>query len=90
VFTVGAQTATLRLTPVNKSSVDTQLAVTIDSGTVTHSGVPGGVATPTGGPVSVIIVNDELVVPQNWPLKPDGLGEHDTFRLLSQRPASTG
>ena len=82
VFAAGGQTATLRLTPVNKSSVDTQLAVTIDFGTATHSGVPGGVATPTGGPVSVIIVNDELVVPQNWPLKPDGLGEHDTFRLL--------
>ena len=82
VFAAGAQTATLRLTPVDKSSVDTQLAVTIDFGTVTQTGVPGGVDTPTGAPVSVIIVNDELVVPENWPLKPDGLGEHDTFRLL--------
>ncbi len=82
VFAAGASSATLRLTPVNKSSGDTQLAVTIDFGTVTQTGVPGGVDTPTGAPVSVIIVNDELLVPGNWPLKPDGVGEHDTFRLL--------
>ena len=81
-FASGAQTATLRFTPVN-NSVRSQPAISISVGTPTYTGVTAG--DVTGSPVVFSIVDDEsgdITVPADWALKPSGLGGGDAFRLI--------
>ena len=86
VFTSGGQTATLRLTPVN-NGVRTQPYVVIDYGTGSRAPTASGVmlSTPTGGPIGVVLVDDETMdieVPATWALTPSGLSSGDEFRLI--------
>ena len=86
VFSSGAQTATLRLTPVD-NSVRTQPYVIVDYGT--GGRVPsgsGGVTldTPTGGPVGVVLVDDEsgdIVLPAGAAFRP-AVSADQEYRLL--------
>ncbi len=82
----GASSAILRFTPVN-NDVRTQPHVTVAYGTGAR--VPTGtnldIDTPSGGPFSFVITDDEngaVVVPIDWPLLPSGLSHGDEFRLL--------
>ena len=83
----GASSATLRLTPVNNSA-RTQPYVVTAYGTGTRVPSAGGGATlgtVTGGPIGVVLVDDEtgdITVPASWGLKPSALGAGDDFRLL--------
>ena len=86
VFTSGARTATLRLTPVNNNArTQPYLVVGYGSG----DRVPGAsVATlgeVSGDPIGVVLVDDEtgdIEVPSNWALVPSGLSGGDEFRLM--------
>ncbi len=83
----GASSATLRLTPVNNGA-RTQPYVVTAYGTGTRVPSAGGGATlgtVTGGPIGVVLVDDEtgdIAVPASWGLKPSALGAGDDFRLL--------
>ena len=86
VFSSGAQTATLRLTPVDNDN-RTQPYVVIDYGTGSRAPTASGVmlSTPTGGPSGVVLVDDEtgdIEVPATWALTPSGLSTGDEFRLI--------
>ena len=87
VFAASAQTATLRLTPVDNSA-RTQPYVVISYGTGDRapSGTGGtAVASQTGGPIGVVLVDDEtgdIELPLDWGLLPPGLSYGDDFRLL--------
>ena len=95
VFAAGASSATLRLTPVDNNLLS-QPHVVIDYGTGGRApSVTGGLTldTPTGGPIGVVLVDDEstsssgtetdpIEVPSDWPLTPSGLSEGDKFRLM--------
>ncbi|MCY3923823.1 MAG: hypothetical protein OXG27_15705, partial [Chloroflexi bacterium] len=88
-FAAGATGATLRFTPVDNDE-RSQPAVRIAYGTGVFA--PSGhqthgptVGTVSGSPLVFSIIDDEtgdLVVPQDWPLKPAGLSGGDEFRLL--------
>ncbi len=88
VFASGAQTATLRLTPVGNSD-RSQPYVVIDYGTGSRAPSASGpllsLSDPTGGPIGVAFVDDEtgdIVVPASWALTPSVLSEGDKFRLI--------
>ena len=86
VFSAGASSATLRLTPVDNSA-RTQPYVVIDYGAGSRAPSASGVTlgTPSGGPIGVVLVDNEsgdIEVPSSWPLLPSGLSGGDDFRLL--------
>ena len=87
VFASGAQTATLRLTPVNNND-HTQPYVIIDYGAGSRApGASGGVAlaTPTGGPIGVVLVDDEtgdIVLPAGSTLRPGQVSPNQEYRIL--------
>ena len=95
VFAAGASSATLRLTPVDNNLLS-QPHVVIDYGTGGRApSVTGGLTlgAPTGGPIGVVLVDDEstsssgtetdpIEVPSDWPLTPSGLSAGDKFRLM--------
>ena len=86
VFASGASSATLRLTPVD-NMVRTQPYVVIDYGSGSRAPSGSGVTlgTVSGGPVGVVLVDDEtgdFEVPSNWALAPSGLSGGDEFRLM--------
>ena len=88
VFSSGGQTATLRLTPVDNND-RTQPYVVVDVGTPISN--RGTVSAPTGGPIGIVLVDDEtgdIEVPSSWGLAPSGLSGGDDFRLLFR--TSTG
>ena len=94
VFVNGAQTATMRLTPVDNSD-RTQPYVVVAYGTATAAGTVT-VGTLTGGPFGVVFVDDEtgdIEVPTSWNLKPSSLSAGDDFRLIfrssTQRDATS-
>ena len=76
VFATGAQTATLRLTPVNNNA-RTQPYVIVDYGSGSRApAASGGVTldTPTGGPIGVVLVDDEtgdIVLPAGASFRPE-------------------
>ena len=91
-FASGAQTATLRLTPVDNND-RTQPYVVIDYGTgaTAPSGSGLTLGATTGGPIGVVLVDDEtgdIEVPSNWSLTPSGIAVGREFRLLFR--TSTG
>ena len=84
VFTAGATTATLRLTPVD-NNVRSQPYVIVDfgSGATASGGI--NVGEQTGGPINVVFVDDEtgdIEVAADWALAPSGLSAGDEFRLI--------
>ncbi len=84
VFTAGATTATLRLTPVD-NDVRTQPYVIVDfgSGATASGGI--NVGEQTGGPINVVLVDDDtgdIEVAADWALAPSGLSAGDEFRLI--------
>ena len=86
VFSAGASSATLRLKPVD-NSVRSQPYVVVGYGTGARAPAGSGVTldTPTGGPVGVVLVDDEtgdFEVAADWPLLPSGLSGGDEFRLM--------
>ena len=87
VFSSGASSATLRLTPVDNNN-RTQPYVVIDYGTGPRAPTASGsftLATPTGGPIGVGLVDDEtgdIEVAVDWALTPSGLSTGDEFRLI--------
>ena len=86
VFASGAQTATLRLTPVNNND-HTQPYVIIDYGTGSRApSGSGGVAlaTPTGGPIGIVLVDDEtgdIVLPAGASFRPE-VSANEEYRFL--------
>ena len=82
-FTSGAQTATLRLTPVQNNR-RSQPAVSISAGAPVVNGVTAGEVS--GGPIVFSIVDDEsgaiMVGPATFGLAPSGLSAGDRFRLI--------
>ena len=86
VFSARASSATLRLAPVD-NSVRSQPYVVVGYGTGARAPAGSGVTldTPTGGPVGVVLVDDEtgdFEVAADWPLLPSGLSGGDEFRLM--------
>ena len=87
VFSSGASSATLRRTPVDNNN-RTQPYVVIDYGTGPRAPTASGsftLATPTGGPIGVGLVDDEtgdIEVALDWALTPSGLSTGDEFRLI--------
>ena len=86
VFAADASSATLRLKPVD-NSVRSQPYVVVGYGTGARAPAGSGVTldTPTGGPVGVVLVDDEtgdFEVAADWPLLPSGLSGGDEFRLM--------
>ena len=87
VFSAGASSATLRLMPVDNNN-RTQPYVVIDYGTGPRAPSASGgftLATPTGGPIGVGLVDDEMGdinVSADWALTPSGLSQGDEFRLI--------
>ncbi len=83
-FAAGASSATLRLTPVDNGA-RTQPYVVIAHGAGAAAGGGATLGTVSGGPVGVVLVDDEtgdVTVPAGWGLKPSALGAGDDFRLL--------
>ena len=84
VFTAGATTATLRLTPVD-NDVRTQPYVIVDFGPGAAASGGINVGEQTGGPINVVLVDDEtgdIEVAADWALAPSGLSAGDEFRLI--------
>ncbi len=86
-FAAGAGAATLRLTPVDnneRSQPYVVIAYGTDGRAPSGSGVTLG--DVTGGPVGVVLVDDEtgdIVVPVDWDLAPEsGVDPGDEFRLV--------
>ncbi len=92
-FVSGGTSATLRLRPVNDSDREQPYAV-VAYGTDARapSGVNVTLGDVTGGPIGVVLVDDEtgaVKVPSSWGLVPSsGVGPGDDFRLLFR--TSTG
>ena len=85
-LSAGATSATLRFTPVDNND-RTNPAVVIAYGTGSRLPSATGVSlgTPAGSPIIFAITDDEtgaINVPNNWALKPSGLGPGQPFRLL--------
>ncbi len=88
VFAAGAQSATLRLKPVdNEARTQPYVVVSYGTGGRAPSGTGGSITVSgqTGGPIGVVLVDDEkgdIGVPDDWALAPSGLSGGDDFRLL--------
>ena len=86
VFSAGASVATLRLTPVDNSA-RTQPTVIIEYGTGDQAPSASGVTLGalSGDPIIVTLVDDEtdeIIVPENWGLRPSGVNPGESFRLV--------
>ncbi len=85
-FVSGGASATLRLRPVNDSDREQPYAVvSFGDGSRAPSGVNVTVGDVSGGPVGVVLVDDEtgdIIVPSVFGLLPFDVGPGDEFRLL--------
>ena len=85
-FASGATTATLRLTPVDNNA-RTQPYVIVDYGTGgTAPSATGGISlgTPRGGPISIVLVDDEsgdIVLPPGADFRPQ-VGNNAEYRMI--------
>ncbi len=88
----GASSATLRLTPVdNGARTQPYVVIAYGAGSRAPSGSGVTLGTVSGGPVGVVLVDDEtgdVTVPAGWGLKPSALGAGDDFRLLFRSSTS--
>ncbi|WP_420433378.1 Calx-beta domain-containing protein [Candidatus Poriferisocius sp.] len=94
VFTAGALSATLRLTPVdNTRRTQPYVVIEYGAGNRAPSAVSATtVAAATGGPFGVVLIDDEtgdITVSTGWALAPSGLLAGDDFRLLFRTTAAT-
>ncbi|MCY4103635.1 MAG: hypothetical protein OXG55_10310, partial [bacterium] len=87
-FSAGGSRATLRFTPVdNGDRSQPAVRVTFGTGGIAPQMLVGtaGLGALSGSPLVFSIIDDEtgdLVVPQNWPLKPEAVSGGEKFRLL--------
>ncbi|WP_420432057.1 Calx-beta domain-containing protein [Candidatus Poriferisocius sp.] len=86
LFVAGATTATIRITAVdNNESTQPYVVVGVGDGAREPSTNFAGKPRVVGLPEEFVILDNEtgdVVVPQDWPLKPAGAGAGDQFRLL--------
>ena len=85
-FSAGASSATLRLTPVdNDKRTQPYVVISYGTGARAPSASVATLGTVSGGPVGVVLVDDEsgdIVVPSDWALLPSGLLPGAEFRLM--------